>query len=100
MNATSSWIIFKFSYNIHDSSDSNPVRPTQLRDLNYVTVQMENIPGKMDGTNDSVRQSSGVFILDRELEVSSNSGEYMKPEGSNDLVSFGNISSSILADTN
>ena len=83
-----------------DSSDSNPVRPRQLRDLNYFNVQMENIPGKMDGTNDSVRQSSGVFILDRELEVSSNSGEYMKAEGSNDLVSFGNISSSILADTN
>lgn len=32
--------------------------------------------------------------------MSSNSGEYMKAEGSNDLVSFGNISSSILADTN
>ena len=42
---------------------------------------MENIPGKMDGTNDSVRQSSGVFIFDREQEVSNSSGEYMKAEG-------------------
>ena len=83
-----------------NSIDSNPVRPRQIRDLNYITVQMENIPGKMDGTNDSVRQSSGVFIFDREQEVSNSSGEYMKAEGSNDIVSFGNISSSMLADTN
>lgn len=82
------------------SSDSNVIRPRQVSDLNYITVQIENIPGKMDGTNDAVRQSSGVFILDRELEVNKSNGEYMKSESSTNLIEFGNKSSSLLADTN
>ncbi len=54
----------------------------------------------MDGTNDAVRQSSGVFILDRELEVNKSNGEYMKSESSTNVIEFGNKSSSLLPDTN
>lgn len=83
-----------------NSSDSSVIRPRQISDLNYITVQVDNIPGKTDGTNDSVRQSSGVFIIDRELEVNKSNGEYMKAEGNNNYIEFGNKSSSLLADTN
>ena len=72
----------------------------QVRDLNYITLQIEGITGKNDGTNDSIKQSSGTFVLDRELEVNNSSGEYTKTEGSTDYIETGNKGSSVLADTN
>lgn len=83
-----------------DSADSAAIRPRQVRDLNYITLQIENITGKIDGSNDSIRQSSGVFVIDRELEVNNSSGEYTKAEGSTDYIESGNKGSSVLADTN
>ena len=83
-----------------DSTDSAAIRPRQVRDLNYITLQIEGIPGKNDGTNDSIKQSSGTFVLDRELEVNNSSGEYTKAEGSTDYIETGNKGSSVLADTN
>ena len=82
------------------TADSRVKRPRQLRDLNYITLQIENIPGKMDGNNEAVRQSIGVFILDRELEVNNSNGEYIKAEGSTNYTESGNKGSSLLAGTN
>lgn len=82
------------------TADSSVKRPRQLRDLNYITLQIENIPGKSDGNNEAVKQSSGVFVLDRELETSNSSGEYIKAEGSTNYTESGNKGSSLLAGTN
>jgi hypothetical protein len=54
----------------------------------------------MDGNNEAVRQSIGVFILDRELEVNNSNGEYIKAEGSTNYTESGNKGSSLLAGTN
>jgi len=82
------------------TADSRVKRPRQVRDLNYITLQIESIPGKIDGNNNSVKQSSGVFIIDRELETSNSSGEYIKAEGNTNYTESGNKGSSLLAGTN
>ena len=82
------------------TADSRVKRPRQLRDLNYITLQIENIPGKNDGNNEAVKQCSGVFIIDREIQTSNSSGEYIKAEGSTNYTESGNKGSSLLAGTN
>ena len=58
--------------------------------------------GNTDGSNNNIRKSSGVLVLDRSLDTSNSTGTYVKNEGDTNFIEIGNKSNSTLAgmDTN
>ena len=84
------------------SSDSKVIRTRRIADLNYITLKISNLTSNTDGSNNNIRKSSAVLVLDRSLDTSNSTGKYVKNEGDTDYIEIGNKASSTLAnmDTN
>ena len=59
-------------------------------DLNYITLKISNLIDNTDGSNNNIRKSSAVLVLDRSLDTSNSTGKYVKNEGDTDYIEIGN----------
>jgi len=85
-----------------NAANSNVIRTRRISDLNYITLKISNLSGNTDGSNNNIRKSSGVLVLDRSLDTSNSTGTYVKNDGDTNFIEIGNKSNSTLAgmDTN